>query len=72
MADGSLTLPVGQHVLLRGHFDSPVLLEAARPLGEGYECRVRLPGGTLEEAVISAEEARELAASASGAPVRSV
>jgi superfamily II DNA or RNA helicase len=37
-----------------------VVLEGARPLGPddsaGYECRVRLPDGTLEEAVISAEE----------------
>jgi superfamily II DNA or RNA helicase len=38
-----------------------VVLEDARPLGSddssGYECRVRLPDGSLEEAVISAEEA---------------
>jgi len=30
-------------------------------LGDGYECRVRLPDGTLQETVISAEEAAELA-----------
>ena len=45
---------------LPGHFDVPVILEDIRPLGTdtsaGYECRVRLPDGTLEEAVISPEE----------------
>ena len=34
----------------------PVILEDARSLGNGYECRVRLPDGSLEETVISAEE----------------
>ena len=46
---------------LEGHFDVPVRLEHARPLGlngsAGFECRVRLPDGTLEEAIISPEEA---------------
>ena len=46
---------------LTGHFDVPVVLEDVRPLGTdgsaGYECRVRLPGGGLEEAVISSNEA---------------
>jgi superfamily II DNA or RNA helicase len=36
-------------------------LEAARPLANGFECRVRLPDGTLDEAVISTEEANALA-----------
>ena len=44
---------------LPGHFDVPVVLEAARALGKGFECRVRLPDGTLDEAVLSAEEADE-------------
>nr|BAL53118.1 hypothetical conserved protein [uncultured Gammaproteobacteria bacterium] len=39
----------------------PVILEDVRALGAdgvaGYECRVRLPDGTLEEAVISSAEA---------------
>lgn len=52
---------VGQRVFLPGHFDVPVALEATRPLNPdgsaGYECRVRLPDGSLEEAVISEEEA---------------
>jgi hypothetical protein len=56
MAGTRLSLPVGRRVSLPGHFDSPVLLEDARPLGAdgaaGYECRVRLPDGTLDEAEI--------------------
>jgi superfamily II DNA or RNA helicase len=51
------SLPIGQQVSLPGHFDVRVILEYARPLAKGFECRVRMPDGTLEEAVISAEEA---------------
>jgi len=54
-------LPIGKLISLPGHFDVPVTLEAARPLGKGYECRVRLPDGTLDEAVITSEEAAALA-----------
>ena len=61
MSDNRLVSQIGQRVMLPGHFDVPVILEDARPLGSddlaGYECRVRLPDGSLEEAVISAEEA---------------
>jgi SNF2 family DNA or RNA helicase len=53
-------LPIGKQVSLPGHFDVPVTLEAARPLGKGFECRVRLPNGTLDEAVITSEEAAAL------------
>ncbi len=56
MDAGHITLPVGQEVSLPGHFDVPVILEAARPLAKGFECRVRLPDGTLDEAVISMEQ----------------
>jgi len=60
MSSGLLTSQIGQRISLPGHFDVPVVLEDARPLGSdnsaGYECRVRLPDGSLEEAVISAEE----------------
>ena len=46
---------------LTGHFDVPVVLDDVRPLGAngsaGFECRVRLPDGTIEEAVISPDEA---------------
>src|SRR5437588_5122760 len=64
MAPDSLTLPIGQQVSLPGHFDVRVTLEAARPLAKGFECRVRMPDGTLEEAVISAEEAAALSGTA--------
>jgi hypothetical protein len=55
-------LPIGKRVLLPGHFDGPVTLEAARPLATGFECRVRLADGKLEEAVLSEEEAAAIAA----------
>ena len=58
------TLPLGQQVSLPGHFDTPVVLEAARPLANGFECRVRLPDGTLDEAVITHAEAAALAGTA--------
>ena len=61
MADNPLSVQVGTRVSLTGHFDVPVILEDARPLGAngtaGFECRVRLPDGSLEEAVISPDEA---------------
>ncbi len=59
--DNEREFPVGQHVPLPGHFPEPVVLEAVRPIGAGYECRVRLTDGSLEEVVISAEEAKTLA-----------
>ena len=61
MAVDPSRLPVGQKVLLPGHFDQAVTLEGVRPLGKGFECRVRLPDGSLDEAVITAEEAATLA-----------
>jgi SNF2 family DNA or RNA helicase len=55
---------IGQRLCLPGHFDGPVTLEEARPLGasdrSGYELRVRLPDGTLQETVITADEALSL------------
>ena len=61
MAENRLSAQVGHRISLPGHFDVPVILEDARPLdtdrSAGYECRVRLPDGALEEAVISSEEA---------------
>jgi hypothetical protein len=53
--------PVGQRIELPGHFAEPVMLEAVRALGDGCECRVRLPNGTLEEIVLSVEETSRLA-----------
>src|SRR5271165_268313 len=63
MENETIALPLGKQVLLRGHFDAPVTLEHARALSNGYECRVRLSDGSLQEAVISREEALVLAAS---------
>ena len=64
MSSNLLTTYIGQRISLPGHFDVPVVLEDARPLGSdassGYECRVRLPDGSLEEAVISAAEAASI------------
>jgi superfamily II DNA or RNA helicase len=64
MAENSLSTQIGRQIFLPGHFDVPVLLEDVRALGRdgfaGYECRVRLPDGTLEEAVISPAEAATL------------
>src|ERR1043166_6312893 len=60
MTTETQTLPIGQQVSLPGHFDVRVKLEAARPLAKGFECRVRMPDGSIEEAVISADEAAAL------------
>jgi len=52
---------IGCEVRLPGHFPGPVILEGVRPLstsdGAGFELRVRLPDGTLQETILSAEEA---------------
>lgn len=56
-----LILPIGQRVSLPGHFNEPVVLEAVRPLGGGFECRVRLPDGSPDEAILTPEEAVSLA-----------
>ena len=64
MGEISVSALKGARVPLPGHFDVPVVVEDFRPLGAdgsaGYECRVRLPDGSLEEAVISSEEAVSL------------
>lgn len=60
MGDAHTTLPIGQQVSLPGHLDVPVFFEAARALAKGFECCVRLPDGTLEEAVIPVDEANAL------------
>jgi len=53
-------LPVGQKIALPGHFDHAVTLEGVRPLGTGFECRVRVASGILDEAIISQAEALAL------------
>jgi hypothetical protein len=57
--------PIGQRVRMDGHFAEPVTLEAVRPLGSGYECRVRLPDGSPDETILSKEEAEKLLAAGS-------
>ena len=52
--------PLGQRIALPGHFAEPVVLEAVRSLGSGYECRVRLPDGSPDETILSPEEANTL------------
>ena len=64
MGGTDVQLPIGRQVSLPGHFDLPVILESARPLGKGFECRVRLHDGTLDEAVVSEQEAAALVGSA--------
>jgi eukaryotic-like serine/threonine-protein kinase len=49
--------PIGQRVVLPGHFADPVILESVRPVGEGFECTVRLADGTLDEAILSRDVA---------------
>jgi superfamily II DNA or RNA helicase len=65
MTPHRLSPVLGRRVTLPGHFDTPVTLEEARPLGadgaRGFECRVRLPDGSLEETVLSPDEAAALA-----------
>jgi hypothetical protein len=68
----SKELPIGEQVLLPVHFDGPVMLEAARALTSGFECRVRFPDGTLEEAVLSEEEATALGKTSAASPARTI
>lgn len=51
---------IGRQVTLTGHFDSPVSVEAVRHLAGGYEVRVRLGSGQLEETVVSTSELEKL------------
>src|SRR5438876_4810966 len=53
--------PIGRRIELPGHFAEPVMLEAVRALGDGFECRVRLSDGTPDEAILSLEEGSALA-----------
>lgn len=63
-----IRFPIGQRVRLEGHFEGYVLLEDARAVGGVYECRVRLSDGTLQETVISAEEAAKIVESSGLVP----
>ncbi len=53
---------IGERVQLRGHFRELVVVEAIRPLGAGFELRVRRAAGHLEEIVLSASEFSALVA----------
>ena len=58
----------GRRVHLPDHFAGEVTIESARPLGAGAELRVRLPGGELDEAVLSADDLAPLLAAGPAAP----
>lgn len=60
MTARSEDFPLGQKLTLPGHFAVPVVLEAVRKLGEGYEYRVRLQDGSPDEAILSSAEAELL------------
>lgn len=47
---------IGKRVFLSGHFNEPVHIESVRPLGAGFELRVRRADGHLEETVLSESE----------------
>jgi hypothetical protein len=49
--------PIGRRIDLLGHFAEPVILESVRHLGDGFECRVRLSDGTIDDAILSRDEA---------------
>ncbi|HWP42681.1 MAG TPA: DEAD/DEAH box helicase, partial [Blastocatellia bacterium] len=55
-----LQFRIGQRIEMPGHFAQPVVLEEIRPLGTGFECRVRLADGSLDETVITEQEARAI------------
>jgi len=56
----SRDFPIGQRIVLTGHFREPVILESVRAIGAGFECRVRLPDGSPDETILSQEEADTL------------
>lgn len=56
MNEGFLSL-IGKRVQIPGHFPEPVILEAVRSIGSGFECRVRLLNGSPEETILSRDEA---------------
>jgi superfamily II DNA or RNA helicase len=60
--------PIGQRINLPGHFPEPVVLEAVRAIGDGFECRVRLADGTPDETILSREEADTLLGHQTAAP----
>lgn len=51
-----------QRIRLDSHFPEPVTVEAVRPVGDGYELRVRRGDGTLDETILSGTELEDLLA----------
>jgi len=60
--------PIGQKINLPGHFNEPVILEAIREIFDGFELQVRLPDGSLDEAILSPEEAATITGKPEGKP----
>ena len=60
--------PLGQKINLPGHFNEPLILEAVREIIGGYELQVRLPDGSLDEAILSPEEAAAITGKLEGKP----
>jgi superfamily II DNA or RNA helicase len=56
MTSDRLSALIGRRLVLPGHFEGEVVVEAARPLGGGVELRVRLLSGNLDETVLPAAE----------------
>lgn len=57
MTDAATTLPIGQHVRLPEHFDTPVVREGAGLLGKRCKCCFRPPAATLANPAVAAQEA---------------
>jgi hypothetical protein len=61
-------IPIGRRIDLPGHFAEPVVRESVRPLGDVFECRVRLSDGTPDEAILSRDEVVALFGQQADAP----
>ena len=61
---------IGQRIQLEGHFNEAVTIEGVRPLGSGYEVRVRRGSGILDETILSAEEVQTLVSQLPGQPAQ--
>jgi SNF2 family DNA or RNA helicase len=59
---------IGKKVTIPGHFNEPVVVEAVREIMGGYELQVRLPDGSLDEAILSLSEAALFAEQTGGEP----
>jgi SNF2 family DNA or RNA helicase len=68
VTEDTIQFPIGHKINLPGHFNEPVVLEAAREILGGYELQVRLSDGSLDEAILSPEEAAAIAGKKQGKP----